>query len=195
MNQDWTHWPPKNQLTDVYLPGQVATDFRRFLGVWNHLFFHKNEGLIRLIELADGQSIALNGYVIRPFRLKQDFVYAFTVTYEHARVLIAPDELYGWDPADELTNRDLIVVPMGLMEYNPVTGQRNIPANHPVLKQEATYEQTLSMVRKIKPKRAVLTHIEEPDQVSIEELRTIEQQLRTKGLPISFAYDTMAIEV
>jgi len=51
------------------------------------------------------------------------------------------------------------------------------------------------MVRKIKPKRAVLTHIEEPDQVSIEELRTIEQQLRTKGLPISFAYDTMAIEV
>jgi len=195
MNQDFHNWPPQNRATDIYLPAQVAADFRRYLGVWDHFTFFEKQGLVRLVELADGESISLNGYAIEPFRLKQDFVYAFIVTHASTRVLLAPDELLGWEPPENAKDVDVAVLPMGVLEINPITKKRNIPQDHPVLKEEATFEQTLEMIRKMRPRRVVLTHIEEPDRVSIDELKTLEVELNMQGLPVQFAYDTMTIEL
>jgi phosphoribosyl 1,2-cyclic phosphate phosphodiesterase len=194
-NGDWLSWPPQHQRTDIYLPQQVGQDFRTRLGSWEHFSFMAGQGLVRLIELADGEVVTLGSTQIRPFRLAEDYVYAFLLEERGKRILIAPDELLGWQPPLDTYNVDLAVIPMGLAEFHPLTGERLISEAHPVLEQEATFLQTLEMVRKMAPQRTVMTHIEEPVGLGYDDLRLVEEKLQAEGLNITFAYDTMLIEV
>ncbi len=195
MNQDWRHWPPQKKQTDIYLPQQVAEDFRTRLGTWEHLAFLEQGGLVRLNELADGDHVELGGVRIAPFRLAERYVYAFLLEGQGKRVLIAPDELFGWEPPPEVRGLDLAVLPMGIGEFDVFTGERRIPEAHPVLKSEATHGQTLEIARKLEARHVILTHIEEPDELGFDDLQVLEQQVRATGLHVTFAYDTMMAEV
>lgn len=195
MNQDWLGMPPQHRRTAIYLPEQVAEDFRTHLETWNHLAFFEAMGLVRLVQLIDGDVLTLSGIHIRPFRLAAYFVYAFLLEAGTRRVLIAPDELAGWVPPSELRGLDLAILPMGVVEFNPLSGERQIPENHPVLRSEATYEQTLDIVRRLGARHTVLTHIEEPDGLSYGDLCRVEAALRAEGLNITFAYDTLRIDL
>jgi phosphoribosyl 1,2-cyclic phosphate phosphodiesterase len=194
-NTDWQGWPPRNRQTDLYLPHQVAQDFRTSLGTWNHLKYFEQDGLVRLIELSDGDVVTLGDVAIRPFRLAEDFVYAFMLEGDGKRILIAVDDLLGWEPASEVQDVDLAILPMGVVEFNPFTGERQIPEAHPILEVEATFLQTLEIVRKLKASRVLMTHIEEPDQLSHDDLRMVSDRLRGEGHNVAFAYDTMLADV
>ena len=130
-NMDWRTWPPHHETTDIYLPEQVALDFRTRLASWEHFSFMEHQGTVRLHELQDGDTVTLNGTRITPFRVAEDYVYAFLFEDGVQRVLIAPDELFGWTPPDFVHGVDLAVIPMGLPEIHPLTGKRLIPAEHP----------------------------------------------------------------
>jgi phosphoribosyl 1,2-cyclic phosphate phosphodiesterase len=188
-------WPPRRERTPIYLPAQVAADFKTWLGSWEHFDYMARFGVVEIVELADGQAIELGGVTIRPFRLAEEYVYAFLLEGDGKRVLIAPDELFGWEPGDELGRLDLAVVPMGIAEIHPLTGQRQVAAEHPILRVEATLEQTLEIVRKLGAARVVLTHVEEPDDLSYDDLLVLERRLQAQGRPIVFAHDTMLLDV
>lgn len=193
LNWDTRHWPPRHRQTDIYLPQQVAIDFRRRLGNWEHFSYMAEQGWIQIIELTDGESVVIDKTHVQPFRVAENYVYAFLCTEGEKRILIAPDELKGWDPPAEMRSLDLAVIPMGVVEFDPFTGERRIPEKHPILKIEATYRQTLDIVRKLDAQRVIMTHIEEPDGMSFDDLQKLEKQLQAEGLPITFAYDTMLI--
>src|SRR5512146_299351 len=53
-NMDPRSWPPRHRQTSIYLPEQVARDFRSTLGTWDHLAFLARLGVVELVELADG---------------------------------------------------------------------------------------------------------------------------------------------
>ena len=195
MNDEWFHWPPQHTVTPIYLPQQVAADFRSRLGSWEQFEYLERFGVVRLVELRDGETIALNGVQITPFRVAQDYVYAFLLDDGARRVLIAPDELFGWQPPAFVRGVDLAALPMGLPELNPLTGERMIPADHPVLQSEATFAQTLEMVRQMQPRQTILTHIEEPAGLSYDDLLRLEGTLQADGAAIRFAYDTLLVEV
>jgi phosphoribosyl 1,2-cyclic phosphate phosphodiesterase len=195
MNVDWEHWPPQNRTTDLYLPQQVAHDFRRALASWDHLSYLEQKGLVRLHELTDGDAVEIEGVAFRPFRLAEDYVYAFLLESDGQRVLIAMDELFGWEPPEAVRGVDLAVLPMGIMEFHPLTGERITPAGHPILQMEATYAQTLTCIRALDASAVYLAHIEEPDRMSYDELRLVEQGLQEEGLNVRFAYDTLCVEV
>lgn len=194
LNQDFRSWPPTNKQTDIYLPQQVATDFRQRLGTWDHLSFFKEQGLIRMIELKDGDVVEIGPTQIKPFRLAEEYVYAFLFVEEDKKVLIVPDELNNWRPFEEVKNADLAIVPMGVVEFHPLTEERQISQNHPVLKSEATFEETLDIIRQLEAKQVVMTHIEEPDGLSYDDLKEVEGKLQREGLNILFAYDTMIVQ-
>lgn len=195
MNHDFRQFPPQDKQTDIYLPQQVALDFRQRLGSWDHLAFFEQTKLVRLIQLTDGDVVTLNTIQIRPFRLAEDYVYAFLFEGEDKRVLIVPDELFGWEPSDDVKGVDLAILPMGVVEFNPFTNERMIPENHPVLESEATFQQTLEVVKLLNAKRVVLTHIEEPDGLGYDDLQLLEEQLQADGLNVVFAYDTLVVDV
>lgn len=195
VNLDWRRFPPSARQTPVYLPQQVAVDFRQWLSSWDQFAFMQSRGWVRVVELADGDSFTLGEYQVTPFRLAADYVYAFIIEGAGRRVLIAMDELVGWTPPASLGRLDLAVLPMGLHEFHPLTGERIIPETHPLLKVEATFAQTLAMVKPLDAARVVMTHIEESFPLDYDDYLTLAGQLQAQGLNITFAYDTLMVEV
>lgn len=195
MNKDWRGWPRQNTSTDIYIPHRVARDFRDRLGTWEHLAYLQESGLLRLIELADGELVQLAGTQIQPLGLAEDYVYAFLFKEGGRRLLVAPDELRGWEPGPEAQGADLAVIPMGVVEFDPFNGTRRISEDHSVLRSEATFREALEIAGKLQAGRVVMTHIEEPDGLSYEDLLRLEDRLGASSLNVSFAYDTLVVAV
>jgi phosphoribosyl 1,2-cyclic phosphate phosphodiesterase len=191
LNQNWRRELLQKKTTIIYLPQQVGLDFRKNLGTWEHLTYFAERRIVELKELTDGDTVTLGDTLIRPLRLAQSYAYAFMFEGQGKRVLIVPDELKGWNPPLEARGVDLAVVPMGIVEVSPLTGERRIPEAHKLHK--ATYEEMLEIVRTIQARRAVITHIEESYGLGYNDLQGIEKQLQGEGLNISFAYDTMLV--
>jgi phosphoribosyl 1,2-cyclic phosphate phosphodiesterase len=191
-------WPrPAGPCTDVYLPEQVARDFGRMLGGREPLaFLEQRLGVVRVHELRDGETIDLDGASVLPFRLAEDYVYGLELSAGGRRVLVVADELNGWSVPDELRGVDLAVLPMGICEHDPFTGERRIAAEHPILRVEATFADTLGVVRELDAGRVYLSHVEEPDRLSYDDLLRLEQVLvEREGLDVRFAYDGLVIDV
>lgn len=195
MNIDWFRWPQALRCCDVYLPPRVATDFRRELGLWRHLNYLQQKGVVRVVELAEREELVINRARIRPIPLAVGFVYAFLVEEGRVRLLVVADEHIGWQPGPEVTGVDLAVLPMGIPEFHPLSGTRLVPADHPVLQSEATFAQTLDLVRSLSAERVILTHVEESFDLSYDDLRLLEARLQAEGLPVSFAFDTQTVIV
>src|SRR5436190_8511195 len=197
MNIDWRAWPraPRGT-TDVYLPQQVAVDFRNWMGLWDHFrYMEEGIGTIAVHELTDGQMVTLGRATVLPFSLAEEYVYAFLLTEGDRRALIAPDELKGWSPPAELQEVDIAVLPMGILEFHTLTRKRLIHQDHAFLRLEATFDETLEIVEQLRAKQVYLAHIEEMDQIAFDELQELESRLQGDGLPISFAYDTLVVDV
>ncbi len=199
LNHDFPVWPHQpRRTTPLYLPEQVAADFRGFLGIWDHLtYLAEQERVIEIHELRDGESVEIGGVRIRPIRLAppQDFVYAFLFEDRCKRLLVVMDEIDGFEPPDEARGVDLAIVPMGISEFHPLTGERRIAAEHPVFGEEATFPQTLDIVKKLDAGRVVMTHIEETDGLSHDDLVQLGKRLQSDGLNLTFAFDTQIVEV
>ena len=197
-NVDLRGWPPEPQRTNIYLPEQVARDFPERLGLQEHFDFMSRQGTVQVIELKDGISVELDGVEITPFHLAEDYVYAFLLVEAGIRVLIVPDEMHGWSPEQApfpLDDLELAILPMGVTEFNVFTGVRQIDRDHKVLGMEMTFHDTLDVVQSLGARHTILTHIEEMEQLSFDELRELERKLHGEGLDITFAWDTMVVDV
>ena len=197
-NGDFRTWPREAKRrveTPVYLPQQVAADFRRHLGLWEHFEFMAAHGWVRVVELRDGESVAVDGALVTPVRLAEDYVYAFLVEHGGKRLLVAPDELNGWDPPRAVHGVDLAVLPMGICEHDPLTGERRLDPEHPALRLEATFAETLTIAARLDARHVILGHIEELDALSHDDLLELARRLAAEGRPVTFAYDTMVVDV
>lgn len=72
---------------------------------------------------------------------------------------------------------------------------RRIHEENPVLQSESTFEQTLEIVEKLDARRTILTHVEEMDGLSHDDLQKIGNRLQDQGRNIEFAYDTLIVDV
>lgn len=66
---------------------------------------------------------------------------------------------------------------MGICDIHPLTSERLIPMEHPGLKEECTFRETLDIVKRLGAKRTYLTHIEEVDGLSFTDLMEVKQSL------------------
>ncbi len=197
-NGDFRTWPREAKrplVTDVYLPERVALDFRTWLGGYEHLKFMEGRGWVRIHELRDGETIEIGGVTVRPFRLAEDYVYAFELSEGDKRLLVAMDELNGWEPPADVCGPALAVLPMGICEFDLFSGERLIHEEHPVLRFEATFEETLGMIDALDAGEVVLSHVEEMDCISYDELLQVQQRLQDEGRRVRFAWDGMTIDV
>lgn len=196
-NHTWDY-PPEIKPTDLYLPQQVAVDFENWNGLAEIVEYLHSLRYVKPHILQDGDVLTLADIRITPFRVAEDYVYAFLFEQDEKRVLIAPDELFQWEPPTWLQPLDLAILPVGVMEFHPLTEERQIPAEHPVLAHEATFRDTLEMIRRLKPQRTVLGHLSAMDNLSYDDYVVLEGKLRTEqpdlGV-VEFAYDQMILEI
>ncbi|HZU20400.1 MAG TPA: MBL fold metallo-hydrolase [Gaiellaceae bacterium] len=172
-NVDWRTWPPdrrEQETTPIYVTEHVAADFRSYIGIWEHLEFMATFAqTVELHVVPDDEPIQLDDVTVTPIRLAEREVDAFLFEGDDRRMLIAMDELNNWRPPD-LGRLDLVVLPFGIREVDPFTGERLIDAAHPVLAAEATYADTLEIVRALDAECVVLTHFEHDDAPSHDDL-------------------------
>ena len=203
-NWDFRNWPPHQLCTPIYLPPQVAEDFKTRLGLAENFAYLQEKGLVD-VRIFD-HPIELNGWRISTRPVAEEYVYLFlfeeiepkagSQSAVGRRVLICMDELFGWTPPADLIGVDLAVIPKGVNEFHPITGQRIIPTDHPVLQHEATFRQTLEIAEKLQAKQLIFTHIEEPDQDSPPMLAKVAAMLQSeRGWDVTFAYDTLRVEL
>ncbi|AZB41704.1 hypothetical protein CEF21_04985 [Bacillus sp. FJAT-42376] len=193
LNADWRNHPPNHTKTKVYLPKQVAVDFQRFLGSGDHFAFFEQQGFVDLRELKDGDSVWVKDTIITPFRLAEDYVYAFLLENSGEKVVIAMDETNNWKPGPEVKGADLAILPAGIFVTHPLTGERLIAADHPLLKEECTFTETIEIIKALGAKKTMLTHIEEISGLSHDDLKEVEKVLAAEKLNVEFAYDTLIV--
>ncbi len=191
-------WPPDFGCTPVYLPEGVKIYFDANLGLGEQLAFHEQRGIITQTVVPEGQSFTLNGVTIEPYKLPDPSVNAcaFILTEGGKRVLIAPDELFGWEPDASLGHFDLAVLAAGMFEFHPLTGARVIPAEHPILQREATFHQTLDIVRALDASRTIFCHIMAHDVASYDDLMQVQRKLAAEQPDlgsIMFAFDRLSV--
>ena len=196
MNLDFVNWPPRNlAASKIFLAEQVAKDFRERLGSYENFEYFAKLGAVEIVELSDGESFESDGYSVLPFRLSERYVYGFIIEGHGKRALVIMDELFGWEPDPSIGSFDLVVMPTGICEFHPISGVRQVTENHPVFQSEATYQQTLAVCRKLKATRIVLSHVEEPDNLSFGVGEELDRAFAAQGLPITLAYDGLSVEI
>jgi phosphoribosyl 1,2-cyclic phosphate phosphodiesterase len=144
--------------------------------------------------MAAGEDFRLGDTIVHPVRLAEDYVDAFLLRQGERRALIAgrAERLVA---TEDVQGVDVAVLPMGIAEFHPLTGDRLIHEDHRLLQLEATFDDTLEVVKRPDAGRVYLTHVEEMDQLGHDELGEVGDRLRRAGLPVEFAYDTLVVEV
>lgn len=189
-NFDFRSWPRRAETTPLYVPEPVWVDFEHHYGLADQFRFMERQGSVRLIRVGEDEPFPIGEVTVTPIPLGAENAYAFLFEDGRSRILIAMDETQRWQPR-ELGPLDLALIPIGVFEHHPFSGERLIPEEFcvpPVAK--TRYEQALAMLRTLAPRRAVLSHVEEMERLSHDEL--LELGRRDGWEP---AYDGMVIEV
>ena len=197
LNADPRGMPPRHRRSEVYVPTGVLEDFERY-GLMPHFDFLARR-FIDLIPMQPKRPYVINGYTVTAIPLAMERAYAFLLEApghgpDALRVLVAMDETKGWSPPPAVRGVHLAVIPVGIFEFDPFTGERRMPPEHPLLREEATFDETLALVAALGAGRTVLSHIEEPDQLGYDALRRLEQRSDLRALRATFAFDGCVID-
>jgi len=193
-NHDFMQWPMHHRNTPLYISSHVLADFKLF-GILDPLVYKERQGFVTIHPF--DAPIELAGWRITAFPLAEAYVDAFYFEEINGtrRALLCMDELHGWQPPEWLHGIDLAILPKGLSDLHPLTGERIMDASHPILQHEATWSQTLAMAKAIHARHTVFTHIEEPDPVTPPELEELARKVASEeGLHVTFAHDTLMVE-
>lgn len=105
---NWSLFNPKNQrITEVWLPTWVRADFHKRLGLEAHFQYFEKMGIAKVHEIAEGETLHVDGITLRAFRMTQPGLTCFQLRRGTKRVVLAMDDTKGWEPGPELLEPDL----------------------------------------------------------------------------------------
>src|SRR5262249_2030479 len=125
-NFDFRSWPRRYETTPVYVPADAWADFERNYGLEEQFRFMERQGTVEIVVVPESETIAIGGATVTPIPLGAENAHAFLFEDDGKRVLVAMDETHMWTPP-ELGSLDLAVLPLGVFERHPYTGERMIP--------------------------------------------------------------------
>jgi hypothetical protein len=108
------------------------------------------------------------------------------------------DERTGWNPSPQVpgSEYDLVYLPFGVLDVDPPDGTRHIPPDRPMPGAEQTVSETMEIVRVLRSGRFVLSHIEEPDGISVDLAEDLSAYYTDRtGRKVVIAYDTMLPDI
>jgi phosphoribosyl 1,2-cyclic phosphate phosphodiesterase len=197
MGKDWTRHPPENRRTRVILTESIAASFDERMAIGDHFRFMGGLGLVGIETVGDDSVFEIGGYSVRPFKLGFDYVFGYVVEGGGKSVLVVMDELKGWEPDRRIlaTDFDVAYLPLGILDVDPFTGRRLMDASHPIFRDEQSVDETLGIVKALRARKVVLSHVEEPDNVTISTGRRLSRLYSKRlGMDVEIAYDMMSIE-
>jgi len=184
--------PQAKRVTEVWLPTWVRADFHKRLALEEHFQFFERMGIVRVREIAEGETLHVDGITLRPFRMTQPGLTCFLMRHGKKRIVLAMDDTKDWKPGPNLLQPDLLVLEAGWFEYDP-KGRRIVPEGHWVRQEETSFEETLDIIDRVQPRETLLTHIEEMNSRSYTDYLRLERKYSIYRL--RFAFDGLRIRV
>ena len=184
--------PKSQRVTEVWLPTWVRADFHKRLGLEDHFQFFERMGIVKVREIAEGETLHVDGITLRSFRMTQPGLTCFLLHRGKKRIVLAMDDTKDWKPGPTMLQPDLLVLEAGWFEHDP-KGKRIVPEGHWLRREESSFEETLDIVERVQPRETVLTHIEEMNSRSYTDYLKLERKYSSYSL--RFAYDGLRIKV
>lgn len=184
--------PEAQKTTEVWLPAWVREDFRKMLGLESHFQHFEEVGIAKVREIGEGETLHVDGITLQPYRMTQPGLTCFLLSQGQKRAVLALDDTKNWVPASNLLEPDVLVMETGWFEFDP-KGRRIVPEDHWIRKEESSFEETLELIERIRPKRTFLTHIEEMNSRSYSDYVKLETKYHEYNL--RFAYDGLRTKV
>jgi len=185
--------PPRS--TRVVLPDRVERTFARYHALGEKLAYMEQFGLVQVTAVQEDTGFRLDGWEITPVSLAEDIAVGYL--FDGAkRVFVCMDEAHAFEPAD-MNPLDLAILQCGFFLRHPLTDEPLIAPDHPVIHREATFEDTLQLARKLDAQRVVFLHLNHGLGLTPEEFDEIARRLAEDPSlpPVTFAYDTMKIQI
>lgn len=185
---------PKKEPVNVYLPENSILDFKRYC---YSLFFYENIGYIRINKVHDRVSIKVGSISITPldFKRKDRIRYGYLIEQNGRRAVYATCSVFDIFLDECYQNLDLLLMEIGWFGNTKET-RAKLPNNH-AWYDHISFEENLEVIRKIRPKRTILVHIEGTRHLKNDSNHDflLEQTKKYKDLNIDIAYDGMKIEL
>ncbi|NQT60346.1 MAG: hypothetical protein HQ557_15300 [Bacteroidetes bacterium] len=198
MNMDWLNNPPNHKKTKVILTESIADTFKSYMSIMNHFEIFIERGIIELDIIKNNQEIKINSYIIKPVQLAENYVFGYEIRNEKNKILVVMDELKNWNPDKEIkkTYYDLVYLPFGVFDFNPITNIRRIKKDNPLLLYEQTIDETIELIKVLNTNEVILSHIEEPYGISIDLAENLSKYYSgLTGKKIQLAFDSLMVEI
>jgi phosphoribosyl 1,2-cyclic phosphate phosphodiesterase len=179
---------------NVYIPENAFLDFEKFCPM---LFFFEKKGYIKINKIKDRVPVKIGKITITPldFKRKDRVRYGYLIEQNGKRVVYAPCSVFNLVLDEHYENLDLLLMEIGWFG-NTKQMRAKLPKNHP-WHDHVSFEENLEIMRKIKPRRTILVHIDGARHLKKDTNHDflLKQAKKHKELNIDISYDGMKIEL
>lgn len=194
-NKSQRQLPVNVRTTPLYMADYVDATFDVHRGLNEQIDYMAKNGFVEKRVIPEGETVSVHGARITPFRLAEDYASGFDIAVNDKKLLLIIDESFRWNPPEKYVGYDVVLIPSGVVKYRPVSGEQQVPDDHPVLTHEPIFEDTLEMIKKLKAKRTIIGHFEEGDRMSHGDWQKAQADLMLKGIRIEIATDQMKVDL
>ena len=182
---------------------EVVADLKKAYG--GFLSFYKKQELIEIVELKEATRFTVKNYQITPFMVcgggatakvsskKRNSMVStvFLIEGENKKVIYAPCDVKPFPEIRKLKNVDLLILGEALPDGSLKEGI-TIPEDNLLRKELFSMEEIAGLVDRLRPRKTILTHIEEEWGRSYDDYKSMEKSYYGK---VVFAYDGMKVTV
>ena len=185
---------PSKKATNIYIPQK---DIRAFQGNCPTLFFYEKKGYVKIHTVNDRTPIRIGRVMVSPldFRRQDRTRYGYLIEEDGKRVVYAPCSVYGLFLDEYYDNLDLLVIEIGWFG-DTAQVRSELPKDH-VCQDHISFEENLEIIRKIGPKKTILTHIDGTRHLKRDGDHDflLERTQELAGLNLLVGYDGLRTEI
>ena len=169
-----------DRTTNVYIPKKVFETLKKKFPVIEYYFDVQKTGILHLVEDEDKIEIGNFFITVVGYKGKESETYAFLIEKDNKKVLYASCDTIGFDNYKNYKNLDLLINECGLFSD---------------ISSEISFNDLMNRINEIKPKKTILTHIEELEVNKWGEKHFDKMKEEYSNINFEFAYDGMEIQV
>lgn len=173
-----THKPDRT--VNMYVPKKVFETLKQKFPVIEYYINVQKTAALHIIE--DGDKIRIGAVSITAvgFKGRESDTYGYLIESNRKKVLYAPCDTFGFDNYKNFRNLDLLIHECGLFS--------NIPS-------EISFGTLMQRLREIRPKKTLITHIEEVEIQIWGQKHFQKMKKRYSDIAFDYVYDGMKIKV
>lgn len=177
----------KAEPINVYIPTEVYDDFKKYLPSF---FYYESRGWIKVYKVGDRKEIKIGKLSIIPlsFRVPGKSRYGYIIKGNNKKVFYGPCSIWNMTLDKYYENIDLMLIEFGWLGKTKEKREKEPKTSS--IHEHISFEEDMELIRKLRPKRTILTHI---DYTEFENAKRLIRPF--KNLNIDIAYDGMKIKV